>query len=350
MKTKNVTMSKCMQALLGLTFLVLTSGCKFSDDRQKPVPSVDPARADGGADSGGGDIILDEPMSDHQFQILQKEGKVFIRGALNHQAAIQESNDEPTDLLAFKGMAPQKVKALYTRLYPATGRTVYDELESVKLVWRAHCEDLKFKDKDGAAFNSDPFEICLNKTSVRAKLTRITGFVLVTSLIGHELVHRMGGTEDDAKMFQLAIQRTLQSGSPHHLLQSLRDPAIPSSIQEIKSKFNNINKIVSNDTMETCLQLGLLDRKVFPITKKDTFIGIKRYKPETSKVVKRAMRTASFLIHYCTKESAEKHAAFETWPYGRYISYLDKEALSYNLEDLDLNLNILFKELQEYDY
>lgn len=191
------------------------------------------------------------------------------------------------------------------------------------------CTDLKYMDKDGSAFNKDPSQICLNKKSIQEKVTRTTGMILATSLIGHELVHRMGGNEEEADFFQLAIQRSMGPGSPHRLLGTLRDPYIQSVIPELKNRFINLDKIttVSADPIETCLDLSKISNAVTLLAGRDTESGINRFSPLTRERAQKANLTARFLIHYCTKDSDEKRAEFENSHYPRFISYLNSDAL-----------------------
>lgn len=130
MAAKNVTLSKIFMGLIALALLTVTSACTPAQTKPSAAEPASEARAaDGGIDGGGGDIS-DEPMEEHEFEILKKEAKLFARGALNYQATKVGLDEEELGLLSgHEGMDPKKVKALFAKLFPEDGaHNVFDEL------------------------------------------------------------------------------------------------------------------------------------------------------------------------------------------------------------------------------
>jgi len=106
-------------------------------------------------------------------------------------------------------MDPVLVSA-YKIIFQYKFKDIYKTLEKIKFTPRRNqpCQDLAFNDRDGSAFNEDKTEICLSVERIKSKVNESNFVTEIVALAGHEVAHRMGANEPEAKAFQKAIEKS----------------------------------------------------------------------------------------------------------------------------------------------
>lgn len=327
---------------------ILLAGCSKRSEQshasqEAEIPTV---QADGGADGGGGNTLADPKLSADGYESLFKEAKYLLRAVLNYHGMLNKrileaksrtsSEEFPFDF------TPAPVNTVYARLFPqtASAHDVLAALDEAKFEWRAEgaCHDLFGQERDATAKNSNVHAICLSQERLKEKFTKNTAGVLALSLLGHEMVHRMGGDEEEADLFQKAIADSLASGSLEGLIALLRPTSVIDAAQGASETLLLLSQQdPAGEEQEQCKAITSLVENVNTLSNEETPLsGMRRYSVAVQMEADKLMELAIRMSGYCGSAEGVDSAV----PAG------DRNALSKILDEMKAPLAAVLTDLR----
>lgn len=272
------------------------------------------SRPQGGADGGGGGNTRSIVMTSREslesiFELPQQIILPFLFFQ-EEESVIQEdvlTPDRIEHIAKYSSINPVDLRKAMALLYPMNGgKNVYDELKEVEFKLKAHgpCNDTRFNHRDASAFNADPREICISAERLMANVAAEDLVRELAALMGHELVHRMGGGEPEAEAFQDYIREHSVSGSPSRFL-SGRIFGSRFTVEQIRDGLNKLNvemaKRAHSDPLAICMALTRLSSHVDDLLESRDW-GVSSLRPHASRDLRAAHFQIFQMLNYCHKE------------------------------------------------
>ena len=162
--------------------------------------------------------------------------------------------------------AAQLYESVERRLFAQAEHTVYRELKGLRFTARLDgpCRDLNHAARDGSAFGTNQDEICLSLPRLKKKLNGHSALVEVLALAAHEVAHRVGADESEARILQSVVMHEFGALNRDVLVKAILQadlfPAVmPSEFSEIEAL------LLKRDTSlvpEICAKVGSVKEKV----------------------------------------------------------------------------------------
>lgn len=324
-------------------------------------------RLEGGADGGGGNARWEEPAPQAELQEVLRNTKFYLLPVLYYHEEMARNGD-PGDGRHIGKISFSHLRRAQQRLFLGKQSvfSVFSGL-NVRIEENGPCQDLKNGHKDAAAFGADPQEVCVSSQRLGAKLTGKNLVIEVTALLAHELVHRMGGEEEEATAFQDFVRLSSLIGTTD-LFRTQPEARSLALLGKAREKFDKVSSLAQKarpkDEILLCLSLEDLSSSVEALAGKKLSLGIAGFRYDAAKAVYVAGLQARQLLNYCLHNPLEEDFEWkqkigtlptekipaesllsgkrmrETHDLGfiQRIPYRSIEVLRFNLDQLSANL------------
>lgn len=180
-----------MRSLLNSLFLSLvlfSLGCSHSSNSAAPGA---PSEGEGGINGGGGGTLPANPISTFDVMQVIQESKKTLNPLMKHE-------------MKYYSTEGHSVTFPYEKKIFGGPVTIWDELQNtdIEILMDKPCRDLYGNPVDGSVHASKPNAICISAFRIAPKLIKERAAIEINALILHELSHRLGTTEPEAKQFQ----------------------------------------------------------------------------------------------------------------------------------------------------
>jgi|GEM_PF-6691799 len=319
----------------------------------------------GGADGGGGDASGLQPISASELEDFVQRLPRILTVVLNYQEF------KSLDAHQAKGTSGslETLQSARQKMFASSGRNVFHELSQIHFKVREQCWDLHFLEKDATAFNPQPSEICFNEKTLRDKLTSANVISELLSLAVHELSHRTGANELEARAIHEEVRGALSIyGSIGAFEKAIADFPSYDFVPGLKEAKVLLYVEKEVDSMELCLNLSVLAKfGVGQIPQN----GISQFRYHILQHAYASQKQLENLLGYCRKmgymearynfynqqqpknilvsDAVQSTAHLEEviqldsrHGYARFGAYLDTQALQINFSEFLKNLDLVF--------
>lgn len=263
----------------------------------------------GGADGGGGNAGLTEPVSEKEIAKLILSLPFYLPPILY---TLENYNHGKSELIQpyFKShQYPDPKKATFLlisvlkKIFEADA--IYVELKKItfKPNLEDACKDLQNEDKDGSAFNEEKNEICLSVPRLQKRVNNLSLLVETLALAIHELSHRLGATEPEAQIIQYVVNSSFQLISPNSY-DFISDQLDPLKEINFAYQYESVFKAQQQqDMIKICTQFGKYSESLrLLVLQKSIYaksLGFQTYRPAALKALKGAQLQLRFLLGFC---------------------------------------------------
>ena len=202
-----MTPANCFYLMLSM--VIATTACAPKSIGSS-APKVSRAEVEGGIDGGGGGTLPANPIS-------LSDAKEIIREAKTPLLMLIKGQEFSLSLLSRRSSLETKLFGSKPNIWDITNDT------DIEILTDRACKDASGQDVDGSVHSSLSNAICISTFRIAPKLIKERARTEIYALILHELSHKLGTTEAEAREYQRDASVDLERSSGEDSAVKLRE-------------------------------------------------------------------------------------------------------------------------------